>query len=179
LFIKVRSELILEEVRRRCGEVSSPREDERVKTVNDIENRVRDCVDAVLTKKAGAAYWKQCVPNDAKNYAAQRIDETLARNPNLKREEFESPRRKLDYLTLAHYSNIIDNNGNWPDFAPVFKRQEDFRKYLRSFGEYRNALAHNRKLTVFEEKSGDLAIFWLSSVLTGDIAQPEDDADEE
>ena len=95
-------------------------------------------------------------------------------------DEFKQPRPKLDYLNVADYLKIIEKKANWPGFEPVFRRREDVRRFLESFGDYRNAVMHSREMSELARIGGEGALVWLASVLPTeeDDVEPEEAAAE-
>jgi hypothetical protein len=167
-FLSTRSSLIVDEIRRLCGEITTPRDDERPDAVNQLETRLRDCIDLVLTNAASGNYWRTNIPPAVRDNAEKRIKEAIDKYPELLETEFAVSRKRLDYCNVMDYKTIIENGLNWPMFESIFRRKQDFQSYLANFSEYRNSVMHNRKMTELEEKNGEAALLWLSGVLPGD-----------
>jgi hypothetical protein len=164
-FLGSRANQIVEEVRRLCGDVSTPRRDERQEAINELEGRLRDCIDGVLVELAGKGYWKSHVPPAVRDNAEKRIKDALAKYPELREANFSEPRSRLDYCNVMDYRTIIENGANWAAFEKVFRRKQDLQTYLTNFSEYRNSVMHNRKMTELEEKNGEASLLWLTGVL--------------
>ena len=90
-FLKARGELILEEVGRLCGEVTTPRQGERQQAIEQFERRMRDCIDRVLMEHVGHKYWKCNVPPAVRDNAEKRIQEALAKSPDRSRMTSSAP----------------------------------------------------------------------------------------
>jgi len=172
-FLNARGDLILKEIRRVCGEITTPKEGERQLAIKEVENRLRDLINSTLHSKNGENYWKQCIPPDVRDNAEKRIGEALAKFPDLKKEEFRSHRRKLDYCNVMDYLGITSNGGNWSLFQPIFRKKEDLQRYMSGLNEYRNAVMHSRDMTELIEKNGEAALIWFETVLSVD-QEPED-----
>lgn len=167
-FLNARSEVILKEIRRACGEITTPKESERQLSIKDVENRLRDLINSTLHKKSEGDYWKQCIPLDVRENAEKRIGDALAKFSDLKKEDFRSHRRKLDYCNLMDYLPIMNNAANWPDFRSVFRKKDDLQRYLSGLNDYRNAVMHSRDMTELVEKNGEAALIWFETVLSAD-----------
>ena len=177
-FLKARGELLLEEIGRLCGEISTPRQEDRQETIESLEHRLRDCIHDVLTKHVGSKYWKSSVPQDVRENAQKRIDESLKKHPDLDPVQVNMLRSKLDYLNVMDYRNVIDNAGNWRHFEPVFRRKEDFVGHLEKFSDYRNTVNHSRSMTELVRMSGETAMIWFDTILPGK-GQPEEGMEDE
>ncbi len=177
-FLTARSELILDEVRRLCGEITTPKENERQLAIKELENRLRDLINSSLHTKNGENYWKQAIPIDIRENAEKRIGDALAKYPDMKKEEFRSHRRKLDYCNVMDYFTMMSSNTNWPAFKPVFRKRDDLQRYMSGLNEYRNAVMHSRDMTELVQKNGEAALIWFETVLSADQEEEEKDADE-
>ncbi len=168
-FLKVRGQLILDEVRRLCGEITTPREGEQQGSVHDLERRLRDVIHGILSAKAGDKYWKQCVPQEVRENAETRVQQALAKYPDMHKEDVRSPRARLNYVNVMDYLTIIQSGTNWTAFEAIFRKKHELERYLSGFSEYRNALMHAREMTALVETNGMAALIWFASIL------PEDD----
>lgn len=131
--------------------------------VDLMEIRLRDFIDHRLTAVLGPYYWKQAMPGDVIGHVKKLIGEHLQRHPYEDRDEFASPRRRLDFCDVSHYEKIILKN--WSVFAHLFGRKDEVQRYLDAYRTLRNCVAHNRKPTDIEQKSGETAMMWLGRVL--------------
>ena len=61
-FLKVRSELILQEIERLTGLSTAPPQDQRHKAIEHLESRLRDVIHNALNEGHGAKYWKEAIP---------------------------------------------------------------------------------------------------------------------
>ena len=137
-FLKARGDLLLTEIGRVCGEISTPRQEERQQAIEDLENQIRDTIHQILSLRVGDNYWKTNVPPAVRDNAEKRIQQDIERHPDLKPDDFTPIRRKLDYVNVMDYRTIIENGANWPHFEPIFRRKQDLQNYLEQFSEYRN-----------------------------------------
>ena len=177
-FLNVRGELIVKEIRRLCGEITTPKENECQLAIKELEIRLRDLINSTLHTKHGENYWKQCVPLEIRENAEKRIGEALVRYPDLKKEEFRSHRRKLDYCNVMDYFTIMSNGANWPAFRPIFRKRDDLQRYMSGLNDYRNAVMHSREMTELVEKNGEAALIWFETVLSAD-QDPQENSDGE
>src|SRR5262249_43859876 len=83
-FLKARGDLILEEIRRVCGEVTTPRQEERQQAIEKLEHDLRDCIHGVLAEKVGDNYWKTSIPPAVRETAEKRIQDALNKHPDLR-----------------------------------------------------------------------------------------------
>jgi len=174
-FLNARGMMLVEAIRRLCGEITTPQQDERQAAIERIECRVRDLIDRALSERVGAGYWKTDVPPDVRDNADRRISEAMARYPDLKEDEFILARRRLDYCNLMDYLTIIENKANWPVFEGVFRKKRELQQYLSGFNEYRNVVMHSREMSELVEANGRAALIWLANVLADDDEQEEED----
>src|SRR5262249_41638952 len=82
-FLQARGELILDEIGRLCGEVTTPRQEERQAAVEGLEHRIRDCVHRVLTQAGGNNYWRTHIPKQVREKVEKRIAEAIEKHPDI------------------------------------------------------------------------------------------------
>lgn len=177
-FLDVRGQLIIEEVRRLCGEITAPRTEQRQDAVHELEKRLRDVIHGVLSTKTGDRYWKRCVPEDIRDNAEKRIQQALAKYPDMQEDDVHSPRTRLDYCNVMDYLTIMQNGANWPAFTGIFRKKHELERYMSGFSEYRNALMHNREMTELVETNGRAALIWFASILPEEETANGECADE-
>ncbi|MDZ4657522.1 MAG: DUF262 domain-containing protein [Bythopirellula sp.] len=164
-FLQQRGELILAEIHRLCGDVSTPRLEERQQFIEQLENRIRSCIHEVLLSNAGNAFGKTNIPPDIRKNVEERIEQDLAKHPDLQRDQIGSIRRKLDYVNVMEYLNIILNGANWAYFEPTFRRKQDLQNHFAMLNDYRNNVMHGRPMTELTRLGGETAMLWFESVL--------------
>ena len=164
-FLKIRAELVLEEIGRLCGTISTPRREERQQTIEDLEVRFRSCIHDTLLQCVGEKYWKQSVPPAVRDPAQGRIDADLKKHPDLNPEQLSMLRTKLDYINVADYQTIVENRANWIHFEPRFSNKNDFCNYLSNFSTYRNKVMHNSPMSELVKVNGEAAMIWFDTVL--------------
>jgi hypothetical protein len=170
-FLTARAELILQEIERLTGQSVVPPADQRLKCIQHLEIRLRDLVHSKLIEVHGAEYWKKTVPEDMKCETDKKINAELRKQPGLNEGQFLEPRRKLDFCNVPDYCKLILIKNNWPHFEPIFHRRIDVERHMEAFSDFRNALAHNRPLTEFVKRAGELAIVWLEAVLPVEVTE--------
>ena len=109
--------------------------------------------------------------------AENRIQQDLGKHPDLRKEEFNVIRRKLDYVNVMDYRTIIENGANWPHFEAIFRRKQDLQNQLEQFSEYRNCVMHSRSMSELTRMAGETAMIWFESVLPSE--EPVQDGEEE
>jgi len=164
-FLQARGEAILIEIKRLCGGITTPKAGEQQGAIEALELTLRDGIDQVLVGHAGRKYWKTNVPLGVREAAEKRIEDDIEKHPDVKRENLQDGRRRLDYCNVTDYLMIIENAANWPAFEGVFRKKDDVRRYLASFSEYRNVVMHNREMAELVKLNGEAALLWLTSVL--------------
>jgi hypothetical protein len=170
-FLAARAGLLVEEVQRLCGEITTPRQEERQAAVQRMEHRLRDRIQAVLMAAAGQGYWKMRIPSDVRETADGRIDDALRKHPDMESAAFENPRARLDYLNVMDYLTIIDSGLNWPQFESTFRSKQDLQNHLRAFSEYRNAVVNSRPMSELVRMAGETAMVWFGTVLPPNEAE--------
>jgi hypothetical protein len=174
-FLKARSQMILEEIERLTGRTTTPPADQRQKTIERMESRLRDVIHSTLVDKCGQSYWKVAVPNDVREEAERRILLALKKQPELTAAHFSDPREKINFCNVPDYVKLIMMNTNWSAFEPIFRRKTDVERHFEAFSEFRNAVMHGRTLTELTRRAGELAMIWFETI----IAQEDDDSSEE
>lgn len=167
-FIRARSELVLAEIGRLCGEISTPRQEERQQAIEELEIRIRDVIHEVLSAKVGDGYWKTNVPAAVRENAEKRIQQDTDKHPDLNPQDFTLVRRKLDYINVMDYRTVIENGANWPHFEGIFRRKQDLQNHLEQFSEYRNCVMHSRPMSELTRMCGETAMIWFDNVLPGE-----------
>jgi hypothetical protein len=173
-FLNQRGALIFAEIARLCGDLSTPRPEERQQVVEDLENRIRSCIHDTLSSKVGHGYWKSNVPPDIRDNAELRIKQDLAKHPDMQANQFASPRGKLDYVNVMDYLTIIQNGANWKHFEPTFRRKQDLQNHFEKLSDYRNCLMHSRPMTGLTKALGEAALTWFHEVFRA-AGQPTDE----
>lgn len=174
LFLRQRAALLLEEVRHLCGIAPKIEQDNTNPLIDLIETAMRDNIHVILSNEFGHDYWKQgirSVSGDIDKAVMGRIDAEIQKTPGLSRSDFDNLRKRLDYLDVSDYVRLITNKSHWRYFSSTFKHQNECKRYLNDFREYRNAVKHNRKLDSVLEHSGTAAILWLAKALDVDLSQ--------
>lgn len=164
-FLKARGDFIIEEIGRLSGEVSTPRQEERQRAIEDTEHAIRDCICLTLRTNAGEQFWKTNIPPAVRENAEKRIRETLSKHSDMTPQDFADTRAKLNFVNVMDYRTIVENGGNWTFFEPIFRRKQDLQNHLESFSEYRNAVMHSRPITELVKMKGETAMIWIRSVL--------------
>src|SRR5262249_24555470 len=155
---------------------TTPRQEERQAAVEGLEHRIRDCVHRVLTQAGGNNYWRTHIPKQVREKVEKRIAEAIEKHPDIKPEAVEQPRARLDDLDVKDYESVMGKS-NWPLFAGVFRREQDFQSYFDSLNEYRKVVMHSRAMTELVRLKGETAMIWFESVLPAEeqAAEVEDD----
>ena len=170
LFLKQRARKLIEEIKVRCGITTALKPEKRDPVVNKIEIALRDHIHHTLLTH-GPNYWKQCVTSDVQNRVQKAIDHYIGKTPGVNTRDFADPRKKLDNCDISDYAKIITNKPNWALFAGVFKNQDETRRVIDDFREYRAALKHNRDIDSMLDHRAQAAILWLRNALELDLSE--------
>lgn len=131
--------------------------------VSEIEIRLRDLIDARLTAVVGAKYWRSAIPGDVKANVESRIEAHLEKHPYESRDDYSTGRSRLDYVDVGDYVKII--NVNFAVFQPIFGKKETFAQHISAFSEFRNSVAHNKKINQVQRSLADAAVAWIHQSL--------------
>ncbi len=170
LFLKQRARLLIEEIKVRCGISTSLKVENRDPVVNKIEVALRDHIHHTMLAH-GTNYWKQFVTSDVQKRVENAIDRYVGKTPGTKKRDFDHPRKKLDHCDVSDYGKIISNGPNWALFSGAFKNQNEARRTLDDFREYRAALKHNREINNMLDHRAQAAILWLRNALELDLGE--------
>lgn len=167
LFLAQRANLLLDEIRWRCGVTTRLEPEQRHPIVDDLENTLRDFVHNTLL--AHGDYWKHYIPGDIQKRVADRIDTHVSKTPGVSKETYRDTRSKLDFCDVSDYEKIILSKDNWVLFAPILKNKTECQRVLEDFREFRNALKHNREIDSLLDHRFQAAVIWLSQALNIDL----------
>ena len=168
-FLKARGELIRAEVARLCGDITTPREEERQVARGGPRTADSDLIHEVLTRHVGASYWTRSIPPEHPRGRRSPDPAGSRTASDLRPEQFRLNRRRLDYLNVMDYRTIIENGANWADFEPIFRRKQDLQGHLEHFSEFRNGIMHGRPMGELAQSAGETAMLWLESVLPDEV----------
>ena len=170
LFLKQRARLLIAEMKIRCGITTRIQPDERDPIVNKIEIALRDHIHATMLAH-GPNYWKQYVTSDVQNRVDTAIDRHIGKTPGTNKRDFADPRMKLNHCDISDYAKIITNKPNWTLFASDFKNEDETRRVLDDFREYRTPLKHSREINSVVEHRAHAAFLWLRNALNLDLSE--------
>lgn len=162
-FIDQRAELVYSELMDLIGEYSKLESDLRRNpkdAIDEVEVEIRDYIFSKLTAETGdEEFWGE-VPNDVNSNVQRRISTEKSKNPAF---SVDSDREKLDFCNIMDYAKII--NSRWDIFEDDFTEAAEVQDRFKDFGDFRNALAHNRDLDEFTRLDGEIAIQWIDSCI--------------
>lgn len=169
-FLRQRSELLLREIRKRCGIPDRIAEEDRDPLVNQIENAIRDTIHIQLSNNFGLDYWAKYAGRYLdESKLNQRIDDYIRKTAGANSHQFKDARAKLDFCFIYDYLKII--NENWSVFSSTFISKKDFERAIEDFNDFRNAVKHNRETDTLQEHRAKAAIIWLSRTLDLDLSR--------
>ena len=171
-FLKNRANMILTEINTLIGissDIHKLLKDAPDDVWNEYELKVRKIIDSGLSNKHGQDYWKsEIIPEDLKNTVNEKIKKEVKLRPDLK-EQFETPRVKLDNCDVMDYLKIILKN--WEIFENIFGSKEETQTQFKNLQVFRNALKHiktysdSKELDELTHKKGEVSLLWLQKVL--------------
>ena len=170
LFLGQRASLLMDEIRRRCGIGSRIDPQEQDSVVNRLEIALRDKIHHTLLAHC-TNYWTHCATSDVQNRVETAIDRHIGKTPGTEKRDFADPRIKLDHCDISDYAKIITNKPNWTLFASDFKNEDETRRVLDDFREYRTPLKHGREINSVVEHRAHAAFLWLRNVLDLDLSE--------
>jgi len=162
-FIKSRSEAIFKEFERLIGsKILQVAGHNANRAVDEIEELLRNLIDAVLEKEVGGNYWESVIPTDITGKVKNKIDEFLRKNPAMTLNDISTSGR-LGFCDIMEYSNIILKN--WKYFESVFRSTYETEKRFIALKDFRNAVKHNREIDPVLQRDGEAALEWFSQAL--------------
>jgi hypothetical protein len=168
-FVRQRAQLLINEIKRRCGLPDSISEEFRNPVIDIIENCLRETIHIALSNAHGENYWRQDIPGDVDTRITERIEKQIAKTPGLSKSQFQNPRTRLDFCDVSDYSKIMLKN--WNLFSTDFRSKLDCERYLQDFKEFRDATKHNRNIDRILNYRAQAAITWLSEALNVDLTE--------
>lgn len=168
LFLQQRAQLLLDEIKRRCGIGSRFDTRKHDSVVDRLEIALRNRIHEVLQAQ-DAGYWKHRVPGEVRKRVEERIAKDSKNSPGSSGIRNSDVRAKLDFCDVSDYELLILRKDNWHHFVSTFKNKDDCRRMLRDFSEFRAAVKHNRDISPILEHKAHAAILWLSDAIKLDL----------
>ena len=165
LFIDQRAEIILRQVKKRIGDFTATIEEQMdtnpVLLIQKLEQAIRETVNNILYDSIGENWWEQegVIPQDIKNYVADKIKKERANKPYIQKAEWETPLRRLEQINIMDYLKIILTN--WNLFEDIFGSKKSLERYFDGFSTIRNQIDHIKTIDPTERKFGETAVEWL------------------
>ncbi len=166
-FLVKRAELIMLEIKRRCGISDAIPEEVRNPVIDLIESSVRRQIHETLRDRHGLHYWHERIPKKIASKVEGRIADYVRKTPGTTKGQFDDPERRLVFCDILDYQEIFSEN--WSDFVPAFRAQDDLRRYFTDFNAFRNASKHNRPISALDNARARTAILWLGQALDLDL----------
>jgi predicted transport protein len=165
IFIRERAELLLIHIKKRVGDINAAIEDQMNSNpsalIHKLEQDIRETINAVLYEERGEDWWmaENVVPQDIKQYAAEKIKREKMNKPYINEQEWNIPSRKLEQLNIMDYLKIILKN--WNHFENIFGSKNRVEQNFDGFATIRNQIEHVKTLDPLERKMGEAAIGWI------------------
>lgn len=117
---------------------------EPYKILRDLETKLRESIQTRL-QSISSNWWEERIPDDVKRKADERKSKDEKPWPWYELRDLDP----IFYVDFADYVKIIRKRDNWEQvFKLVFKDEEIISTKLRELDPLRNAIAHNRELSL-------------------------------
>jgi len=126
--------------------------------VDNIEIKLRQLIKSRMNEH-NPQFWDKFTNHDLKEDVEKRIKSTLHDNPMIKESDIDI----FDFFTIFNYKSLMSEF--WVVFEPIFRSKSDMKDRFEDLTKLRNALKHNRELTTFEVKEGDVVLMWFEEIL--------------
>jgi len=162
-FIETRTNLVLSEFENLCNtKIARLMSSDNNKAVDKVEDKIREIIDHVLSKKEGSDYWNKFVPRDIIDVVNKKVDGYLRKNPDVSLTSLNG-RKLLDFCDVMDYCKMI--LVNWNLFEKHFGAKSEIEKKFVNLKEYRNAIKHNREMDSVLRKEGEAAVEWFDKTI--------------
>lgn len=162
-FISARADATMREFENLCDtKIARTINSDNNKAVDKVEDKIREIIDRVLSKKEGSDYWNKYVPSDIADTVRKKVDSYLRKNPDVSPTSLNG-RKLLDFCDIMDYCKII--LVNWDLFEKHFGAKSEIEKKFINMKEYRNAIKHNREMDSVSRKEGEAAVEWFDKVI--------------
>ncbi len=164
-FLKERAESIKKEIYRAVGItelIEEEVESNPNKVIDRYEVKIRELIDDYLTEEYEEGYWDKAIPQDIKETVNKKIEQEVKTKP-YRKEELNSPEKKLQFCDIMDYSKIILKN--WNLFEEVFGSKEELDTHFKSLKSLRNPVKHVRDIDEVDKAKGKAGLLWLEKCL--------------
>lgn len=126
-----------------------------------VETGLREMIIEVLAKCCGPKWWKQRIPPDVKTYAL----EGMRTERSLKWSTLVA-HHPIYYTNFSDIRKIVTREDNWSQaFREIFGRKDLLTATLSEIEPIRNKIAHNRKVTLDDNRIVTAAYHKLTSAI--------------
>lgn len=133
--------------------------------INQLEEHLRDFIDASLADAFDKQYWKQHIPGDVQAKVKQRIHSHLNKHPGKSWGDYVSARSRLDFCDVSDYERVILSKLNWPVFDNTFRNKDEFKRHMTALVSFRNSVKHGREVSTVQQLTGEAALIWFRDAL--------------
>lgn len=113
-------------------------------TLRQLEADLRNCISTKL-ESVSHNWWVERVPDDVRRKAEERKTKDDRPWPWFEQRDLHP----IFYVDFTNYAKIIRRRDNWENvFKPIFSDEEIISAKLRELDPLRNAIAHNRELSL-------------------------------
>lgn len=164
-FIRQRAELLLMHIKKRVGDFTAAIQEQMnsnpTALIHKLEQDIRETINTILYDSVGENWWdtENVVPQDVKQYAAEKIKQEKMNKPYINEQEWDTPSRKLEQVNIMDYLKIIFRS--WKDFENIFGSKDKLEQNFKGFSTLRNQIEHVKTLDPTERKFGEASIEWM------------------
>ncbi len=137
-----------------------------------IEILLRDLINDRFNKLSSKPF-EQFVSEKTRQSTEFKIASYLKKFPGENIEDYSSFRKKLNFLTLGEFKELIVRKDTWSEFENIFKSKSNVENRFNQLFTLRNQIAHNNELNDIMIKDGEAAIIWFKSILKNKIVGNE------
>lgn len=135
------------------------------KTIDQIEQILRNAINSEITGNVVANSFKQVVPQPIQGNVETKIAKFLRDHPGTSKDKFKSLESCLQFFDLMEYHTLITNKAFWPLFEIYFNSKANLEKHSIQLGNLRNAIRHSREKTPLVVAEGKASIIWFKAAL--------------
>ncbi|MDT0552119.1 GmrSD restriction endonuclease domain-containing protein [Urechidicola vernalis] len=133
--------------------------------IEKIEILLRNIISDRLELASELDAYQELVPDHIKVKVNGRIKNWLGKNPGEDKNQFHDLRRRMDFLDMQEYKDVIVSKPAYPSFQEIFGSKGTLEVRFNQIAELRNSIRHSRDVTDATIKDGEAAILWFTSIV--------------
>ncbi len=135
--------------------------------ITTVEKNLRKLVVDTYHKNKENITWSY-IPSAIASEVEKRIKQHLTDRPFEEAKDYQTIDGQIHFFTLYQLYSLISYRKNWPYFQSVFGDKKELELRFKQLTNFRNSLAHNRKLDDIAIKDGEAALLWFTAILSED-----------